>query len=154
MFVQRYIFFSELSFEGVFFFEAAKLTFIAFYSQQLPYIRLYCPNLHVALKEFLANKHCFLTLSQSKSQTRLAFRRHNTTYPITKRQILDSSKLKEFAYNNFKFDENGSKIFKRVENIVGKGEIARYKQFLLFSQCFQKACFPGGFKRCHCVGMG
>ena len=24
----------------------------------------------------------------------------------------------------------------RVENIVGKGEIAFYKQFLLFSQCF------------------
>jgi hypothetical protein len=26
---------------------------------------------------------------------------------------------------------------------VGKGEIARYEQFLLFAQCFQKACFPG-----------
>ena len=26
----------------------------------------------------------------------------------------------------------------QVENIVGKGEIARYEQFLLFSQCFQK----------------
>ena len=24
-----------------------------------------------------------------------------------------------------------------VENIVGKGEIARYEQFLLFQQCFQ-----------------
>ena len=24
-----------------------------------------------------------------------------------------------------------------VENIVGKGEIARYEQFLLFPQCFQ-----------------
>ena len=29
------------------------------------------------------------------------------------------------------------------ENTVGKGEIARYEQFLLFPQCFQKACFPG-----------
>ena len=28
----------------------------------------------------------------------------------------------------------------RVENTVGKGEIARYKQFLLFPQCFQKTC--------------
>ena len=27
-----------------------------------------------------------------------------------------------------------------VENTVGKGEIARYEQFLLFPQCFQKAC--------------
>ena len=25
-----------------------------------------------------------------------------------------------------------------VENIVGKGEIARYEQFLHFPQCFQK----------------
>ena len=28
----------------------------------------------------------------------------------------------------------------RVENTVGKGEIARYEQFLLFSQCFLKTC--------------
>ena len=26
------------------------------------------------------------------------------------------------------------------ENTVGKAEIARYKQFLLFPQCFQKTC--------------
>ena len=26
------------------------------------------------------------------------------------------------------------------ENIVGKGEIACYEQFLLFPQCFQKMC--------------
>ena len=26
---------------------------------------------------------------------------------------------------------------------MGTGEIARYEQFLLFPQCFQKACFPG-----------
>ena len=60
-----------------------------------------------------------------------------------KRQILDSSKLKKFADDNFNFDENGRKFFKRVENTVGKGEIARYEQFLLFPQCFKKACFPG-----------
>ena len=57
-----------------------------------------------------------------------------------------SSKLEEFADDNFKFDENGSKLSKRVENIVGKGEIARYEQFLLFPQCFQKTCFPGASK--------
>ena len=50
--------------------------------------------------------------------------------------------MKEFADGNFKFDKNGRKLSKRVENTVGKGEIARYKQFLLFPQCFQKACFP------------
>ena len=48
------------------------------------------------------------------------------------------TKMKEFAEDNFKFDENGRKFPKRVENTVGKGEIARYEQFLLFSQCFQK----------------
>ena len=57
-----------------------------------------------------------------------------------------SSKLKRFADDNFKFDKNGRKLSKRVENTVGKGEIARYEQFLLFPQCFQKACFPGASK--------
>ena len=41
---------------------------------------------------------------------------------------------------NLKVNENGGKFSKRVENAVGKGEIARYEQFLLFPQCFQKAC--------------
>ena len=56
--------------------------------------------------------------------------------PFSKRQILDSSKLEDFADDNFEFDENGRKSFKWVENTVGKGEIARYEQFLLF----QKIC--------------
>ena len=55
---------------------------------------------------------------------------------------MESSKLQKFADDNFKFDENGSKLSKRVENAVEKGEIAHYEQFLLFPQCFQKACFP------------
>ena len=53
----------------------------------------------------------------------------------------------EFADDNFKFDENGRKLSKWVENTVGKGEIARYEQFLLIAQCFQKACFQGASKR-------
>ena len=48
--------------------------------------------------------------------------------------------LKEFASDNSKFDENGRRFSKRVENTVGKGEIARYEQFLLFPWCFQKSC--------------
>ena len=39
---------------------------------------------------------------------------------------------------------------KRVENTVGKGEIACYEQFLLFQKCFQKACFPGRQKESLC----
>ena len=59
-------------------------------------------------------------------------------FPI--RQILDSPKLKEFADDNFKFDGNGRKFSRWVENTVGKGEIAHYEQFLLSPQCFQKTC--------------
>ena len=55
---------------------------------------------------------------------------------ITAKQILDSSKLKEFADDNFKFDENGRKLLKQVENTVGKGEIACNEKFLLFPRCF------------------
>ena len=61
-------------------------------------------------------------------------------------KILDWSKLKQFADDNFKFDENNRKFSKRIENTVGKGEIALYEQVLLFPQCFQKACFPGASK--------
>ena len=48
----------------------------------------------------------------------------------TKRQILDYSKLEEFADDNLK----------RAENTVGKGDIARYEQFLLSLRSFQKTC--------------
>ena len=67
-------------------------------------------------------------------------------YPITRQQILDWSKLKQSADNSFKFDENIKEFSKRVENTVGKGEIARYEQFLLLPQCFLKVCFPGASK--------
>ena len=74
---------------------------------------------------------------------------HNESYPLNPLpddKILDRSKLKQSADDNFKFDENSRKFSKRVENIVGKGEIARYEQSLLFPQCFQKSCFPGASK--------
>ena len=60
--------------------------------------------------------------------------------PFPKQQILGSSELREFADDNFKFDENGRKLSERVENTEGKGEIAHYEQFLLFPQCFQTIC--------------
>ena len=54
---------------------------------------------------------------------------------------LFTSKLKEFADDNFKFDKHGRKFAKRVGNTVGKGEIARYmyEQVFLLLQCFQKS---------------
>ena len=66
--------------------------------------------------------------------------------PLPDDIILDWSKLKQFADDNFEFDVNSRKFYKLVENTVGKGEIARYEQFLLFPQCFQKACLPGASK--------
>ena len=51
----------------------------------------------------------------------------NHPLPFPKRKIVDASKLKEFADDNFKLDENGRKFSKRVQN-----------SFLLFPQCFQK----------------
>ena len=55
--------------------------------------------------------------------------------PFPNDKILDSSKLKAFADDNFELDENGRKFPNWVENTVGKGEIARDEQFLLFPQC-------------------
>ena len=46
--------------------------------------------------------------------------------------------MEEFADDNFKIDENEKKLSKIVESTVGKGEIARYEQFFLFSQFFQR----------------
>ena len=60
----------------------------------------------------------------------------NPPIPFTiftsKFKILDWSKMKQIEDDIFRFDENSRKFSKRVENTVGKGEIA---------QCFQKACF-------------
>ena len=64
------------------------------------------------------------------------------TRSLQDNKILDWSKLKEFAEDNFKFDENGRKLSKLLENTVRKGEVACYEQFLFFPQCFQKACIP------------
>ena len=66
--------------------------------------------------------------------------------PLPDEKNLDRSKLKQSTDDNFKFDENSRKFSKRVEKTVGKGEIARYEQFLLFPQFFfffQKVSFPG-----------
>ena len=40
---------------------------------------------------------------------------------LTLSQILDHSKLKHLADDNFKFDENGRHLSKWVKNTVGKG---------------------------------
>ena len=44
--------------------------------------------------------------------------------------------MKPFAEDNL--EENGEMFSNRVENPVGKGEIAHYEQILHFQQYFQK----------------
>ena len=76
-------------------------------------------------------------------QQRLKFEDFN---PLPDDKILDWSNLKQSADDHFELEVNSRKFSKLVENTVGKGEIARYEQFLLFPQCFLKACFPGASK--------
>ena len=61
----------------------------------------------------------------------------NGNYPFPKRQMLDSSKLKDFADDYFEFNEKSGKFSKRVENTVEKEEIVLDEQFFLFPQGFQ-----------------
>ena len=62
--------------------------------------------------------------------------------------------MKSFADNEFKFDENGRKFFKQVENTAGKGEIARYEQFLLFPTVFSQDLYCRHEKTRACLGKG
>ena len=74
--------------------------------------------------------------------------------PFTNRQISDSSKLKRFEDDNFKFDENSRKNSEREENTVGKGEIVRYEQFLLFPAVFSNDMYCRHVKSSVCLGKG
>ena len=82
-------------------------------------------------KRFLLSSQCFLQL-------------HVYTFnPLPDDKIWDWSKLKQSADDNFEFDVNSRKFSKRVENTVGKGEIARYEQFLLFPSVFKRLVSQG-----------
>ena len=90
----------------------------------------------MAEKELVNSDHhkyiCYNTVTLNFVPT------YGRIYPFSKRQILDLSKLKEFAYDNFYFDENCRKFSRQEENTERKGEIACNEQFLLFPQCFQR----------------
>ena len=62
-----------------------------------------------------------------------------------------------------KFDENGRQFSKRVENIVGKGEIAHYEQFFFFPSVFKilvqqtrknQGLFGKGLTNFNCTFLG
>ena len=54
-----------------------------------------------------------------------------TFYSLPKDQILDLSQLDEFADDKTDVTQKLKFVFVRIENIVGKGENARYQHFLL-----------------------
>ena len=56
-------------------------------------------------------------------------------------KILNWSKLKAFADENFNIAKTMISVCDTVKNIVGKGENAGYQHFLLLAQCFQKVFF-------------
>ena len=78
--------------------------------------------------------------------------RHNgsilSVNPLPHDKTLDQTKSKAFVNDKFSVTKMIISVFDRVENIVGKGEIAP------FPSKFSKGFFPRPVKRCHCVGMG
>ena len=58
-------------------------------------------------------------------------------------KFLDWSKLKEFADNNFKFYENGSKLSKRVENTVEKEKLVVTSNFSISHSVLKKVVSQG-----------
>ena len=63
--------------------------------------------------------------------------KHNTVLTLSE---MTNFRLFQFADDDFELEENGGEFSKRVENTMGKREIAREEQFLLFPQFFQKTC--------------
>ena len=64
-----------------------------------------------------------------------------------------TSKLKEFTDDKYELVDNGRKFSKRKENTVGREEIARYEQILLF-QVFSKDLYCRHVKTRACLGKG
>ena len=58
--------------------------------------------------------------------------------------ISESFKPKEFADDNSKFEENGRKFSKRVENTVGKRAIACYAQKTYTVDTYKQSLFWKG----------
>ena len=58
--------------------------------------------------------------------------------PFAKQQTLHSSKLKEFADDNFRFDESGRMFSKQVENTKGKKKLLVMSNFSFFLSVFKR----------------
>ena len=74
--------------------------------------------------------------------------------PFPIRQVLDSSKLKELVDDNFKFDENGRKFSKWVQNTVGKKRNCSLRAISPFSTWFSKDSYCRHVKNKACFEKG
>ena len=72
---------------------------------------------------------------------------------ISRQQILDSSKLNEFADDNFKFDENDRKLFKWVEN-TGKRRNCSLRAISPFAHNVFKRLVSQGCQKVSLCGNG
>ena len=68
--------------------------------------------------------------------------------------ILDSSKLKEFADDKFRFDEKRQKVIQMGRKHCRKRRKCLLEAISPFSTVFSKGLFLRGVERCHCVEMG
>ena len=81
--------------------------------------------------------NCFILMQYyDRLLTLYCFTEYLTHYPITDDKISDWSKLKQIADDVLQCIQNEKYVPYKVENIVRKGEIACYKEILLFSLCF------------------
>ena len=105
------------------------------------YNLIWCSN--IVINQFcweVGTKLCLLFISTKSKlcSLHISFRNQQSVWlqfiPLPDNKILDWSKLKQIADNILKSIEK--KVPNRVGNIVRKGEIACYEQFLLFPQCF------------------
>ena len=66
--------------------------------------------------------------------------------PFPQDKILDQPKLKAFADDTLNVTKMVISVFDRVENMVGKGEIACTSNFSFSHHVFKKASFPEASK--------
>ena len=98
---------------------------------------------YVITKRVVVNQGCeLLALSAGKKGLE----------PFPKQQILDSSKLKGFADDNFKFDTYGWKLSKKVKSTVGKRRNCSIRAISPFSTAFIKDLYCGHVKSRDCFG--
>ena len=94
----------------------------------------------------LSSDNKVIICSLSVQSERSKHKGHINPFPHT--TILQQTTLNVFCQNIENLRSWMDNLWQKVENIVAKGEIARFVQFLLLTLCFQKAiCWRGVRKR-------